>query len=135
MPLMLLKAFPGISLKDIAERVPLRATIDKDVITGSIIFIDSYGNAISNITREIFYRVFEGRRFLILIQSNKNHTDHICTRYSDEPVGELLARFNSLDLLEMSINGENASELLGLSIGSVVRVDLVTKKSPEDKLF
>jgi S-adenosyl-L-methionine hydrolase (adenosine-forming) len=125
----------GTPLKDIAERVPLRATIDKDVITGSIIFIDSYGNAISNITREIFYRVFEGRKFLILIQSNKNHTDHICTRYSDEPVGELLARFNSLDLMEMSINGENASELLGLSIGSVVRVDLVSKKSPEDKLF
>ena len=44
----------GTPLKVFSERVPLRATIDKDVITGSIIFIDSYGNAISNITREIF---------------------------------------------------------------------------------
>jgi S-adenosyl-L-methionine hydrolase (adenosine-forming) len=125
----------GTVLKDFTEKVPLRATIDKDVITGSIIFIDSYGNAISNITREVFYRVFENRKFLILIQSNKNHTDHISTRYSDEPVGELLARFNSLDLLEISINGADASELLGLIIGSVVRVDLVNKKSSNDKLF
>jgi S-adenosylmethionine hydrolase len=125
----------GKVLKDFTEKIPLRATIDKEIITGSIIFIDSYGNAISNITREIFYRVFENKQFLILIQSNKNFTDHISTRYSDEPVGELLARFNSLDLLEISINGANVTELLSLSIGSVVRVDLANKKSSPDKLF
>jgi hypothetical protein len=122
-------------LKDFTEKVPLRATIDKDVITGSIIFIDSYGNAISNITREVFYRVFENRQYLVLIQSNKNFTDHISIKYSDEPVGELLARFNLLDLLEISINGGNVAELLSLSIGSVVRVDLANKKSSADKLF
>lgn len=125
----------GTVLKDFTEKVPLRATIDKDVITGSIIFIDSYGNAISNITREIFYRVFEDRQYLILIQSNKNFTDHISTRYSDEPIGEMLARFNSLDLLEIAINGANVTELLSLSIGSVLRVDLAHKKSSTDKLF
>jgi S-adenosylmethionine hydrolase len=125
----------GTVMEDFTEKVPLRATIDKDVITGSIIFIDSYGNAISNITREIFYRVFENRQYLILIQSNKNFTDHISNKYCDEPVGELLARFNSLDLLEISINGANATELLSISIGSVVRIDLANKKSSADKLF
>jgi S-adenosylmethionine hydrolase len=117
------------------EKLPLRATIDKDVIIGSIIFIDSYGNAISNITREIFSRVFEKRDYLILIQSNKNFTNHISVKYSDEPVGDLLARFNSLDLLEISINGANVSELLSLSIGSVVRVDLASKKTSPDRLL
>ena len=125
----------GEIIKDFTDKVPLRATIDKDVITGSIIFIDSYGNAISNITREVFYRVFEDRPYLILIQSNKNFTDHISTRYCDEPVGELLARFNSIDLLEISINGADASELLSLTIGSVVRIDVATKKSATGKLF
>lgn len=125
----------GKPVKDFTEKVPLRATIDKDVIIGSIIFIDSYGNAISNITREVFYRVFENRNYLILIQSNKNFTDHICEKYSDEPVGELLARFNSLDLLEISINGADVSELLGLTVGSVVRVDLSNKKTSPNKLL
>jgi S-adenosyl-L-methionine hydrolase (adenosine-forming) len=125
----------GKPVKSFSERVPLRATIDRDVITGSIIFIDSYGNAISNITREVFDRVFENRGFRILIQSNKNYTDHISKKYSDEPVGELLARFNSLDLLEISINGANVSELLSLSVGSVVRIDLSEKKGPSNKLF
>ena len=125
----------GKKIDSISERVPLRATIDKDVIIGSIIFIDSYGNAISNITREIFYRVFEKKKYRILIQSNKNYTDQIVEKYRDVPVGELLARFNSLDLLEISINGANISELLSLSPGSVVRVDHSVKPSSPNHLF
>jgi S-adenosyl-L-methionine hydrolase (adenosine-forming) len=124
----------GKSQKELSERVPLRATIDKDVIIGSIIFIDSYGNAISNITREVFSRVFEGKEYRILIQSNKNHTEKILEKYSDVPVGEMLARFNSLDLLEIAINGANVSELLSLNVGSVLRIDHAPKASP-NRLF
>jgi S-adenosyl-L-methionine hydrolase (adenosine-forming) len=125
----------GISVKNVSERVPLRATIDKDVIIGSIIFIDSYGNAISNITREVFYRVFENRGFRIQIQSNKNYTEQISKRYSDVQVGDMLAKFNQLDLLEISINGADVSELLSLSVGSVVRIDLAHKAASPDRLF
>ena len=125
----------GQPVKSISERIPLRATIDKDVIIGSIIFIDSYGNAISNITREVFYRVFENKEYRILIQSNKNYTDHISLKYSDVPVGDMLARFNQLDLLEISINGADVSELLSLAVGSVVRIDLAGKKASPDRLF
>jgi len=125
----------GEKVKTISERVPLRATIDKDVIIGSIIFIDSYGNAISNITREVFYRVFAERDYRILIQSNKNFTDQISEKYSDVPVGEMLTRFNQLDLLEISINGADVSELLSISIGSVVRIDLATKAASPNRLF
>jgi hypothetical protein len=125
----------GIPLKTLSEKVPLRATIDKDLIIGSIIFIDSYGNAISNITREVFYRVFENKQFRILIQSNKNYTDNISEKYSDVPVGEMLARFNQLELLEISINGADVSELLGVSIGSAVRVDMAHKAAAPNRLF
>jgi S-adenosyl-L-methionine hydrolase (adenosine-forming) len=125
----------GKSVKTISEKVPLRATIDKDVIIGSIIFIDSYGNAISNITREVFDRVFDKKGYRILIQSNKNYTDQISEKYSDVPVGDMLARFNQLDLLEISINGADVSELLGLSVGSVVRIDLAHKAAAPNRLF
>jgi S-adenosyl-L-methionine hydrolase (adenosine-forming) len=125
----------GKAIKSLSERVPLRATIDKDVIIGSIIFIDSYGNAISNITREVFYRVFENKAYRILIQSNKNYTDQISLKYSDVPVGEMLARFNQLDLLEISINGADVSELLSLTVGSVLRVDQANKTASPNRLF
>ncbi len=125
----------GVPVTRTAERIPLRATIDREVITGSVIFIDSYGNAISNITREVFYRVFEGKRFRILIQSNKNYTEQISLKYSDVPVGDLLARFNALDLLEMSINGADISELLSITVGSVIRIDASDKDPSPDRLF
>jgi S-adenosylmethionine hydrolase len=125
----------GKPVDRINERVPLRATIEKDVITGSIIFIDSYGNAISNITREVFYRVFKGKEYRIFIQSNKNHTEQIVEKYSDVPVGEILARFNSLELLEIAINGANVSELLSLSVGSVMRIDSADSKVAPNRLF
>jgi hypothetical protein len=125
----------GVTVKSLRERVPLRATIDKDVIIGSILFIDSYGNAISNITREVFYRVFENKDYRILIQSNKNYTDHISQKYSDVAVGDMLARFNQLELLEISINGANVSELLGITVGSVVRIDLANKAAAPSRLF
>jgi S-adenosylmethionine hydrolase len=125
----------GQPLEKISDRIPLRATIDKDVITGSIIFIDSYGNAISNITREIFDRVFEAKEYRILIQSNTNYTDKISKKYSDVPVGELLSRFNSLDLLEVAINGANVAELFNLNIGSVIRVDLAARSASPNQLF
>jgi S-adenosyl-L-methionine hydrolase (adenosine-forming) len=125
----------GVPLKTISESLPLRATIDADVIIGRIIFIDSYGNAISNITREIFYRVFENREFRIYIQSNKNYTEHISKAYSDVPVGDMLARFNSLDLLEISINGSNVSELFSIEVGSAIRVDSTINTAPTNRLF
>jgi len=125
----------GIHVSEISERVPLRATIEKNVITGSIIFIDSYGNAISNITREVFLRVFENKEYSILIQNNRNHTEQIVKKYSEVAVGDLLARFNSLDLLEIAINGANVSELLGLVIGTVVRIDNSGKATTPGRLF
>jgi S-adenosyl-L-methionine hydrolase (adenosine-forming) len=125
----------GSPVRTVMEKLPLRATIDKDVIIGSIIFIDSYGNAFSNITREVFYRVFENKEYRILIQSNKNYTDRISERYSDVPVGEMLARFNQFDLLEISINGADISELLSVEVGSVVRVDLAHKAASPNRLF
>jgi len=117
----------GVAVSKINEMMPLRATIDKDTIIGSIIFTDSYGNAISNITREIFLRVFDNREFRIFMQSNRNYAEHISKKYSDVPIGDILARFNQLDLLEIAINGANISELLSIEVGSTVRIDSADK--------
>lgn len=113
----------GDEVPSFTQRVPLRATIERDVIIGSVIFIDSYGNAVTNITREVFHRVFEERKFRILIKSNKYFTEKISKTYSEEPVGELVSRFNALDLLEISINSANLCQLFGIDTGDAVRVE------------
>ncbi len=125
----------GSRITSLSEKVPLRATIDRNVIIGSVIFIDSYGNAITNITREIFSRVFDGREFRILIKSNNYYTEKISQFYSDEPVGEIVTRFNSLDLLELSINGANLCQLFGVDNGDAVRVEARSENRATGGLF
>ncbi len=112
----------GTEKESIREMIPFRATIEEDAISGSIIYIDTYGNAISNITNDLFKRVFSNKRFQIAIRSNTNIIDHISASYNSESIGELLAVFNALDLLEIGINGTNASELLSLQVGDIVRI-------------
>ena len=115
----------GKTVKDFAKTIPLRATMDDSGISGSIIYIDSYQNAISNITRELFERVRQNRKFEILVQSNKYKINRINSTYGETTTGEILAVFNSVDLLEIAINRGNAAGLLGLDINSNVRVNFL----------
>jgi S-adenosyl-L-methionine hydrolase (adenosine-forming) len=96
--------------------------IDESAITGSIIYIDSYRNAFTNINRELFEQIGKGRPFELFIQSNHYRIIRINTWYSETSSGEMLALFNSLGLLEIAINGGNAADLLNLSLNSTIRV-------------
>jgi len=106
------------------RQTPIRATFEDSRINGSIIYIDSYRNAISNISRELFSRVGKDRRFEIFVQSNnyKNKITRLNQTYNETSMGELLALFNSIDLLEIAINKGNVSELLGLDLNSSIRI-------------
>ena len=125
----------GKEKKTIREMIPFRATIEEDAISGSIIYIDTYGNAISNITYDLFSRIFNNQRFNIAIRSSTNIIDHISKSYNSESIGELLALFNSLDLLEIGINGTNAAELLSLQVGDIVRIGAPGSNKKPGMLF
>jgi len=118
----------GKKINELITRIPLRATIDDKVITGSVIYIDSYKNAITNITNELFDRVGKNLPFEIYIQSRKYRITRINKTYSETSVGELLALFNSSGLLEIAMNKANLTDLLNLSIGSTIRIDFLDKK-------
>lgn len=111
-----------------SKSIPRRATIDQDIINGSVIYIDSYQNAITNITRELYERIGKGRQFEIALQSNHYKLNRIQKRYGDTSVGELLVIFNSLGLLEVAINKGNAAGLLSLNTSSAIRIKFFDKK-------
>jgi len=96
---------------------------------------EGYSHVITNITREIFARVFDARKFRILIKSNKYYTEKISKHYCDEPVGELVTRFNTLDLLEVAINGANLCQLFSVDTGDTVRVEAREAGQPINGLF
>jgi S-adenosylmethionine hydrolase len=109
------------------QQVPLRPTIDEDVISGSVVYIDSYKNLITNIPQDLFDQVGKNRKFEIFVQSNHYRISKINRQYSETAVGELLALFNVAGLLEIAINNGNAAELLSLRIGANVRVKFSNK--------
>jgi len=112
----------GASRKELFTPSPLRATIDEAIINGSVIYIDSFGNAITNITYDIFEKVRKNRRFEILVQSNYYKINKLNKLYSETPENEILALFNTANLLEIAISKGNAAELLNLDNNATVRV-------------
>ena len=113
----------GNKVDGFQEKIPLRPTLDNNSISGSIIYIDSYRNAISNVSRELFERIRNNRSFEIFVQSKHYRITRISINYSDEEAGELLAIFNIAGLLEIAIHSGNAADLLNLEIGSSIRID------------
>ena len=102
---------------------------DNTFIYGTIIYIDHYGNAVSNITRTLFEEIDKGRRFEIIF--NMYAFDKIYNKYSDiidftteknlrHPDGKRMLLFNDLDYLQLSIYKSDletvggASTLLGV---------------------
>jgi S-adenosylmethionine hydrolase len=122
----------GSSYTKLYIHAPLLPAIDNSVINGSIIYIDSYGNGITNISRELFARVGMERRFEILVQSNYNKIIKINNNYHETSGGELLGLFNSTGMLEIAINKGNAAQLLNLGINAVVRIKFYDTSDQEE---
>jgi len=109
---------------DFKKTTPVRAAVDDEVITGSVIYIDSYANVVTNITRDIFDRIGNGRSFEIFpgTGSNLYRITRLNNSYHETAPGDILALFNTLELLEIAIYQGNAAELLGLTMNSSVRI-------------
>ncbi|MDX2430345.1 MAG: SAM-dependent chlorinase/fluorinase [Bacteroides sp.] len=101
----------------------LKPTLGENTITGSVIYVDTYQNAITNISKDFFERSGRGRPFQIFVQSKHYMLERINIRYNETPDGELLAIFNSLGLLEIAIRNGNAAGLLRLTTNSTIRID------------
>lgn len=107
--------------KNIKEHIPYKPVTERDLIKGIIIHVDRYGNAISNITRSLFKKIAKNRRYQVKVHNNS--VDRIVNAYDDVPEGEMLAVFNSGDLLEIAINQGRADDLLGIRLKDTLRIE------------
>lgn len=108
----------------IEEKMSVQPINRLNIIQGSVIYIDNYGNVIVNVSREYFTEVGNGFPFQIHYR-RKEYIDYICTDYSDVPEGEVLAIFGNTGYLEIAINKDKASELLGLHIGTPIQIEFL----------
>ncbi len=102
------------------ERTVFRPVIESDSLRGTIIYIDSYGNAISNISKKIFNDASRGRSFVI--DFVRYSIDTISESYNQVAEGEIIALFNSAGYLELSINKGKIVKLLNMQLGDIITI-------------
>ena len=112
----------GIPLHNIEMKMNLQPVVEKNLIKGSVIYIDSFQNVIINITKEFFNTVQQGRRFVLSFKRNET-INRLSWHYNEVPEGEKLCLFGISDHLEIAINKGNASGLLGLNLGDSVIIE------------
>lgn len=81
-------------------------------IRGTVIYIDHFGNAVTNINRQMFAEFIGEKNYTVL--TNSATTRSISQHYNDVEEGEVVCFFNSSGLLEVAINKGKAENLLGL---------------------
>jgi len=119
----------GVPLESLKERSIFRPVAEENTIKGTVIYIDSYGNVITNITRSHFINTGKGRNFSIYFRREDYDISEISHSYSDVPEGEKVALFGSSGYLEIAINkgvegsGGGASSLFGLKVNDSIRVE------------
>jgi S-adenosyl-L-methionine hydrolase (adenosine-forming) len=91
-------------------------------ISGNVIYIDSYHNLITNITKSLFDEVGKNRNFKISLKSDQYVITTIAQKYNDVEINELLALFNSLGLLEIAIRNVPMASLLNLKVNAPVNI-------------
>ncbi len=104
----------------IRKSITFQPTIDANSIHGIITFIDSYENAVSNITKELFEKIRNGRSFEIKV--GKYVINKICRSYTEVAVPDIVVLFGSHSFLEIALNHGKAASLLGLSRDSSVDI-------------
>lgn len=113
------------------KKIDLMPAIEESIIVGQVIYIDSYQNAITNITRALFDRVGKNRAFTIYVKSKRDKIEKINKSYGEGTDGELIAIFNSCNLLEIAMCNANAAGLFGLDTDSSIRINFHEPKNTE----
>ncbi len=122
----------GKKIEQVKELFEIQPQIntEQNQIVGAVIYIDNFGNVISNISQNTFNNIGKGRDFEIIARSYK--FTKIYKKYNDivnftipeekrQDDGKRLALFNSSNFLEISMYRSNlktvggASSLLGLN--------------------
>ena len=131
----------GKELKNIKQVVDLQAVAanDGNSLKGYVIYIDHFGNVVTNISKKQFLEVAKGRPYEIVMRTKNIKT--ILPNYSaiassekyeiKNYEGEKLAIFNEAGFLEIAIFRSNpskvgsANSLLGLNYRDVINIKFV----------
>ncbi|NMH26878.1 SAM hydrolase/SAM-dependent halogenase family protein [Flavobacterium silvaticum] len=128
-------------IKEVTELRPVVGS-DNASIKGYVVYIDHFGNVVTNISRKLFNEVGKGRQYEIVLRESLNRFGlgtirQIRNRYSDIVTsknqnydGEKLALFNEAGNLEIALYRSSritggASTLLGLGYRDAITINFL----------
>lgn len=128
----------GKEINTIKNVTNLQATLSDDgsLLKGNVIYIDHFGNVVTNISKKYFIDVAKGRPYEIVLKTKNIKTilpNYSAIASSDKyPIksyeGEKLAIFNEAGFLEIAIFRSNpskvgsANSLLGLNYRDIINI-------------
>jgi S-adenosylmethionine hydrolase len=136
----------GKDITEIKQPTELQPVIaaNKDSIKGYVVYIDHFGNVVTNISKKMFAEVAKGRAYEIILNEkgkagDRSNIKKIRDKYSDVatsatyPIktyeGTKLAIFNEAGFLEIAVFRSNpytvgtASSLLGIGYRDVITIN------------
>ena len=111
----------GVVTTDFKRLLGRQLKATKKQITGNVIRIDHFGNAITNIDQEIFNILQKDRGFEVKFGRESIRIIH--SSYASVDPGECFVVFNSNGFLEIGINKGSAAELMGLNFDTPVMIN------------
>lgn len=117
---------PNVFGKEVDKWVKLdlrEPGIKKNKLLGEIIYIDNFGNLVSNVDRGLFLKFIEGLSFIIKIKNRK--ISDIKNGYWEGKDGEVIALFGSGNYLEISVKNGSARRVLNAKTGDPIIVERV----------
>jgi S-adenosyl-L-methionine hydrolase (adenosine-forming) len=114
----------GLASKEIYTVTTLNPMLERDIIRGTILYIDNYGNAITNIRKSHLERYDPDKKTAISF-GRRISVNKISELYSDVPEGEVVCLFGSGGLLEIAINKGSAAQLLGLQLKNAILIEFI----------
>jgi S-adenosylmethionine hydrolase len=121
-----------VALSEIGNKIALNQTrlleagYGNNLISGTVVLVDHFGNLITNISKDLFLQIGKNRPFAIKVQN-------VCIKEISEHYDvkcESLALFNSANMLEIAMPRMNLSFSYSINTGDNVRIDFA-----DDRLF
>lgn len=120
----------GVRLDEFGARIhdPVRLTRPRPesadgMIEGRVVFVDRFGNALTDLTAEVVARAFPGvAEGDLEVRVGAKHVRGVSRSYGDAPIGTLVALLGSSGRLELAEVGGHAASRWGIGEDDAVHV-------------
>jgi len=100
----------GVLTGDYCRSIGFESYVSGNMLRGKGVYVDDFGNIITNISRERWQEVIGNKSFTVTLPGTR--LDKVCQSYDEVNYGRALLLFNDFGYLEVAINGKSAYKML-----------------------